>query len=339
MRTYAVIGLAVCTLIVAGWSSRGRAEEPSAEQRRAEQRRADMDAELAKKQQLLELRRSESKLLKHAAMLKSEGRAVALNRKENELLAREKMLSVREAMLKVQERELALNRKENELLALEQKNQRVLKDIEYREASFKNVQVQIVDETSEREVAKRLRAELHKRALEREKKLEAQRKLSLDILSPLEKARLAWEAEKELEAKKEKERAEAEKKKERAKAETEETAISEPGRVLADFSAATSKLDVVKAERLFLPPDETPAGQNRQVYLTELRKDWKRLKASGVKEGPSVQFKNTKKVLLTQMVIHSPDAPKKGETREVAFTVALTEDGWKIVSMDYMRRK
>ena len=209
MRTYTVIGLAVCTLIVAGWSSRGRAEEPSAEQRRAEQRRADMDAELAKKQQLLELRRSESKLLKHAAMLKSEGRAVALNRKENELLAREKMLSVREAMLKVQERELALNRKENELLALEQKNQRVLKDIEHREASFKNVQVQIVDETSEREVAKRLRAELHKRALEREKKLEAQRKLSLDILSPLEKAKLAWEAEKELEAKKEKERAEA----------------------------------------------------------------------------------------------------------------------------------
>ncbi len=109
--------------------------------------------------------------------------------------------------------------------------------------------------------------------------------------------------------------------------------------LLADFAAATAKLDIEKAERLFLSPDETPAGKNRQAHLTELRKDWKRAKASGAKEGPSVQFKNTKKILRTQMVIRGPGGPKKGQTSEVEFSVALTEDGWKIVSMDYVRRK
>ncbi len=88
-----------------------------------------------------------------------------------------------------------------------------------------------------------------------------------------------------------------------------------------------------------MSPDKTAAGNNRQVNLTELRKDWKRAKASRAKEELSGQFKNTKKILRARMVVHGSGASKKGETSEVEFTVALTEDGWKIVSTEAIRRK
>jgi hypothetical protein len=109
--------------------------------------------------------------------------------------------------------------------------------------------------------------------------------------------------------------------------------------LLAEFAAATGKLDIERAERLFLPPDDTPAGKNRRAHLSELRKDWKRAKESGAKGGPSVQFKNTKKVIRTQMVISGPGGPKEGQVSEVEFTVAFTKDGWKIASMEPVRSK
>jgi hypothetical protein len=105
-------------------------------------------------------------------------------------------------------------------------------------------------------------------------------------------------------------------------------------RLLTDFAAATAKLDIDKAEKLFLPPDDTAAGKNRQAHLSELRKDWKRAKESGANAGPSVQFKNTKKIIRTQMLIGGPGGPQERQVSEVEFTVAFTKDGWKIVSMD-----
>lgn len=68
--------------------------------------------------------------------------------------------------------------------------------------------------------------------------------------------------------------------------------------LLTDFAAASAKLDIEKAEKLFVSPDDTPAGKNRQGHLSELRKDWKRAKEGGANEGPSVQFKNTTKLRL-----------------------------------------
>lgn len=110
--------------------------------------------------------------------------------------------------------------------------------------------------------------------------------------------------------------------------------------LLADLAAATSKLDIAKAERLFLPPDDTPAGENRQGHLSEMRKDWKRARESGAAQGPSVRFKNTRKVVLTQMVIRGPGGPREGQAvHEVEFTVAFTQDGWKIVSMEEQRAR
>jgi hypothetical protein len=105
-------------------------------------------------------------------------------------------------------------------------------------------------------------------------------------------------------------------------------------RLLAEFATATGRLDIERAERLFLPPDDTLAGKNRRTHLSELRKDWQRAKESGEEEGPAVQFKNVKKVIRTQMVISGPGGPREGEVIESEFTVASTRDGWKIVSME-----
>jgi hypothetical protein len=110
--------------------------------------------------------------------------------------------------------------------------------------------------------------------------------------------------------------------------------------LLADFAAITARLDVDAAERLFLPPDGTAAGENRQAHLTELRKDWTRARESGAIAGPSVQFANTRttvradtRVILAEMRI-SGAGTTDSQVSEVEFVVALTKDGWKIVSMN-----
>ena len=105
-------------------------------------------------------------------------------------------------------------------------------------------------------------------------------------------------------------------------------------RLLTDFAAATAKLDIDNAEKLFLPPNNTAAGKNRESHLSELRKDWTLAKESGANVGPSVQFKNTNKIIRTEMLIGGPGGPQEGQSRKVEFTVAFTKDGWKIVSMD-----
>lgn len=105
-------------------------------------------------------------------------------------------------------------------------------------------------------------------------------------------------------------------------------------RLLADFAAATAKLDVPGAERLFLAPDGTAAGQSRQGHLTELRKDWTRARGSGADAGPSVQFINVSKIIRAEMRINRPGDSQRAQVQEVEFVVASTTDGWKIVSMN-----
>jgi hypothetical protein len=102
-------------------------------------------------------------------------------------------------------------------------------------------------------------------------------------------------------------------------------------RLLADFAAAVGKFDVEAAEKLFLPPDNTPDGQNRQGHISELRKDWTRAKAEG-SQGLQVEFTNTRKVIRTDMRVSLPGGPK--ETSGMEFVVELTRDGWKIASMN-----
>jgi hypothetical protein len=105
-------------------------------------------------------------------------------------------------------------------------------------------------------------------------------------------------------------------------------------KLLDNFADACAQLDIEKAEHLFVSPDETPAGKNRHANLAELRKDWKQAKA-----GLSTKFKNAKKTIRTDMVIAGPGVSEKGETVHVEFEVALTGEGWKIVSMKYLGRE
>ena len=106
-------------------------------------------------------------------------------------------------------------------------------------------------------------------------------------------------------------------------------------RVLAELAAAAGTFDVERAEKLFLPPDETAEGKNRQAHLAEIRKDWSRAKEGGAKEGISVRFENAKKILRTQMVVSGPGSTEEAERMDVELTVTLTKDGWKIVSMEF----
>ena len=104
--------------------------------------------------------------------------------------------------------------------------------------------------------------------------------------------------------------------------------------LLRTFADAAATFDIQKCEQLFLPPDETLAGKNRAAIIREMRKDWKRGRDSGAK-GIPVRFEQTKKVVWSRMIVS--DSQEKEETSDVVFTVAFTDQGWKIVSMETQR--
>ena len=58
--------------------------------------------------------------------------------------------------------------------------------------------------------------------------------------------------------------------------------------LLTDFDHAIRTANVGSMERLFLPPDDSANGQNRQSNLMELRKDWKETKS-----GPPIELNAT----------------------------------------------
>jgi len=99
--------------------------------------------------------------------------------------------------------------------------------------------------------------------------------------------------------------------------------------LLAEFSKAISELDIKKTSALFLPPDDTPAGRNRRRHLAEMRKDWTRARQRGTKL--SASFREVKKIVRANMVCREGSEP--GRTIPVEIEVALTNRGWRIVSM------
>ncbi len=113
-------------------------------------------------------------------------------------------------------------------------------------------------------------------------------------------------------------------------AERENLAADPVETLLADFVAAVYDLDVEKAESLFLPPDKSPAGKNRQSHIAEIKKDWTR-----AQKHLSVEFRDTRKIVQTTMVVRENDA--KPESVPVEFVVAFTKQGCKIVSMNHLR--
>ena len=53
--------------------------------------------------------------------------------------------------------------------------------------------------------------------------------------------------------------------------------------VLREFEAAASELDAKRLEAIFLPPDDTLAGQARRKHIEEAKRDWPRFKRDGIK--------------------------------------------------------
>ena len=86
-------------------------------------------------------------------------------------------------------------------------------------------------------------------------------------------------------------------------------------------------------EGLFVPPDDTPDGENRRKNIREMNKDWKRAKEAGAPK-ITVAFKNTVTTIRTEMVVGSDKVAARAIPVEIK--VAFTKDGAKIVSLEYL---
>jgi len=102
--------------------------------------------------------------------------------------------------------------------------------------------------------------------------------------------------------------------------------------MLDSFADAVVARDMRKAESLFLPPDDTPDGKNRERHIEEMKKDWSR--ATQRDPFAAVKFKNTTVLVHTQMVLVGKEA--KPAVIPVEFKVSFGEDGYKIVAMKYL---
>ena len=104
---------------------------------------------------------------------------------------------------------------------------------------------------------------------------------------------------------------------------------------LKDFSDACSTQDIRKMESLFLPPDNTPEGENRNTQIEEMRKDWSQAKDSS--QQVSVEFTHT--VILVHALMEMHTGKGTLATIPVELKLSLDEDGYKIVSMNFMNDK
>lgn len=105
--------------------------------------------------------------------------------------------------------------------------------------------------------------------------------------------------------------------------------IKSVDQLLNEFATNVSKLDVKQMRTIFLPPDTTPDGKNRQKHLHEMERDW----SSGHK-GFTVAFKNSAITIKTTMVVNRG---KESESVPVEFKIVKTKDGYKIASMNFVK--
>lgn len=104
-------------------------------------------------------------------------------------------------------------------------------------------------------------------------------------------------------------------------------------RLLEEFTAASATFDVERMTALFLPPDDTPAGENRRLHLEAMQADWPAAQAEGRDLQVTfrdVTFDDVTGLVTAELVARSgPD----GGVQLVEFLVAPTPDGLKIGAM------
>ena len=103
--------------------------------------------------------------------------------------------------------------------------------------------------------------------------------------------------------------------------------------LLDTFSQAVANRNTESMINLFMAPDDTPEGQNRQNHIDEMKKDW--ANASG--PAMAISFSNVKfdneSDLEADMIVAGSSTDNPGIT--VKFKVCLVNNEWKIVSMNY----
>ncbi len=70
----------------------------------------------------------------------------------------------------------------------------------------------------------------------------------------------------------------------------------------------------------------------RKNYLNNIRQAWQELRETDQRF--SVSFEDTKKIIRTMMIRALDEEPTT--TIPIELEVVFTEDGWKIVSIDYL---
>ena len=106
--------------------------------------------------------------------------------------------------------------------------------------------------------------------------------------------------------------------------------------ILEKFAAAIAQQDVGLLKNLYLPPDDTPAGQLRQQDLLEAEKDWNAdndIAPNAVTfTGTETSAKGTEKVIRTNMTIEGENG---SFTMPVRFRVVKERGHWRIVERRY----
>ena len=97
---------------------------------------------------------------------------------------------------------------------------------------------------------------------------------------------------------------------------------------LHDFNNAIASSDVKGMEQLFLAPDDTADGMNRQENLTELQKDW-----GNSESGPPIELTTTSAVITLDMTDLDPEGPPTPRVTKLELNLVHTETGWRIQTM------
>lgn len=79
---------------------------------------------------------------------------------------------------------------------------------------------------------------------------------------------------------------------------------------------------------LFLEPDDSADGMNRQANLTEIRKDWR-----NAQSGPPIELETASAVITLDMTDRDPDGPPTPRVTKLELKLVRTETGWRIQTM------
>jgi hypothetical protein len=117
----------------------------------------------------------------------------------------------------------------------------------------------------------------------------------------------------------------------RVTARTEEIKADPIDQLLVDFARSMMKGDTEAATKLFLEPDDTPAGKNRKAFIADMNRDWKSPEMAKHAGKIRCGFRGTTKIVRTKMLVKLGEG--EVEASDLVLSVVLTEDGWKFATI------